>query len=143
MRIRTAVGAVLSGALVSFGGTLAAALLVILIVIAAPDLSGSVAFLWVSVALAAVVQTVLGFIAARFATRRLAATGLRVACLACAGPVAASLLTQAGVAAQGRPEWALLAIGGALAGSITGYAITAGRSRSPEFSTSRRSRVRA
>ncbi|WP_030172707.1 hypothetical protein [Spirillospora albida] len=143
MRIRTGVGAVLLGGLVTLAGTLAAAVLVTLVVIAAPGLTGSVTFLWVSVAAAALLQGVLGFLAARFATRRLAATGVRVACLACAGPFAASLLTQAGVAAEGRPEWALLVVGAALAGSVTGYAATASRSRSPGLSTTRRSRVRA
>lgn len=122
MNVRTGIGAVLSGALISLAGTLAAALLVVILVVSVPDLGASETFFWASVAAAILLQSALAFAGTRFATRRLAgASGWRAACLACAGPVAMSLLTQAGIAAEGRPEWLLLTLCGTLLGSLIGF----------------------
>ncbi|WP_067824714.1 hypothetical protein [Actinomadura kijaniata] len=112
------------GFLLSLGGSAVAALLLVPLVAADPASARSAAFGWGTTAAAALLHAVLGWLGARVAARRLAGVDLSAgaaACLACAGPVLAALVTQVGVASQGGLGASLLVESGAVVGAVAGF----------------------
>ncbi|MQY03842.1 hypothetical protein [Actinomadura macrotermitis] len=130
MEIRSGFVAFCLGALVPFAGLVAAALAVTAAVVAAPGLARSAGFTSAAMPAAALLNLLLAFAGAWLAGRRLLDAGAptgRAAAIACAGPLLVGLLTQTGIAAQGRPLVLLLVLGAAAAGAGLGFGMAARR----------------
>lgn len=124
--VRGVLGAVRRGALVSFAGLLVAASVTsVVIVVLGPDAARSAALARSSAVASVVLITGLGFAGARSAGRGLRhatapTAGALALVLATAGPVGVTILANIGVAADGRPVTAALAVSGAVVGAIAG-----------------------
>ncbi|GLZ09944.1 hypothetical protein Acsp04_01790 [Actinomadura sp. NBRC 104425] len=132
MRSRSGPGTVLLGGLVTLAGAAAAAVAVTVVAVAAPGAVVGPGFYWTSSAAAVVLHGVLGLVGGRIAARRLDGPGdgaARFHLLVCAGPVLATVVTQAGALGDGRAPVALAALGAACVGALTGGWSVARRSR--------------
>ncbi|MFC9972686.1 hypothetical protein ACFVH6_17535 [Spirillospora sp. NPDC127200] len=120
------------GLLIPLAGAVAAAVVLALVVSADPAMVRSAGFTWGSTFTAMVSHALFGFLGARTAARRLARAGAHggaAVVLSCAGPLLVAVLTQTGLAAQGRPGVSLLVLLAATAGAATGFLTAAYRRR--------------
>ncbi|GAA4132927.1 hypothetical protein [Actinomadura keratinilytica] len=132
MRFPSGPRAVLLGGLVTLAGAAAAAVAVTAVAVAAPGAVVGPRFYWTSSVVAVALHGVLGLAGGRIAARRLGGPGdgaARFHLLVCAGPVLATVVTQAGALGDGRAPVALAALAAACAGALVGGRSAARRSR--------------
>jgi hypothetical protein len=111
------------GALATLGGSVLAALVVVVATVADPEMSRSEGFLRASDVAAVLLYGVLGYAGTRFGGRPLRdrrSPGEAAPLVACCGPLLVGLPIQVGVAAGGQPMVSAMSVCTVLAGAALG-----------------------